>query len=99
MHIIKGSTWGILVEGTDAELHVSQIARYDSIQNNNRLYLPYSQFTASFYTPFEILTSVNPVGSDGPLSQDSYLAKIGAQSLKYAFEERVALEIYQHTGQ
>ena len=69
----------------------------DSIQNNNRLYLPYSQFTASFYTPFEILTSVNPVGSDGPLSQDSYLAKIGAQSLKYAFEERVALEIYQHT--
>ena len=69
----------------------------DSIQNNNRLYLPYSQFTASFYTPFEILTSVNPVGSNGPLSQDSYLAKIGAQSLKYAFEERVALEIYQHT--
>ena len=69
----------------------------DSIQNNNRLYLPYSQFTASFYTPFEILTSTNPVGSNGPLSQDSYLAKIGAQSLKYAFEERVALEIYQHT--
>lgn len=69
----------------------------DSIQNNNKLYLPYSQFTSSFYTPFEILTSTNPVGSNGPLSQDSYLAKIGAQSLKYAFEERVALEIYQHT--
>jgi outer membrane protein OmpA-like peptidoglycan-associated protein len=69
----------------------------DSIQNNNKLYLPYSQFTASFYSPFEILTSTNPVGSNGPLSQDSYLAKIGAQSLKYAFEERVALEIYQHT--
>lgn len=69
----------------------------DSIQNNNKLYLPYDQFTASFYSPFEILTSTNPVGSNGPLSQDSYLAKIGAQSLKYAFEERVALEIYQHT--
>jgi hypothetical protein len=36
LHIIKGSTWGILVEGTDAELHVSQIARYDSIQNNKK---------------------------------------------------------------
>jgi hypothetical protein len=69
----------------------------DSIQLANKVYLPYSNFTASFYSPFEILTSTNPVGSNGPLSQDSYLAKIGAQSLKYAFEERVALEIYQHT--
>lgn len=33
LHIIKGSTWGILAEGTDVELHVSQIGRYDSIKN------------------------------------------------------------------
>lgn len=33
LHIIKGSTWGILAEGTDVELHVSQIGRYDRIKN------------------------------------------------------------------
>ena len=69
----------------------------DSIQNNNKLYLPYFTFTPSFYSPFELLTSNGPIGSNGPLSSDSYLAKLGAQSLKNAFEERVALEIYQHT--
>jgi hypothetical protein len=69
----------------------------DSIQNNNKLYLPYFTFTPSFYSPFEILTSNSPIGSNGPLSSDSYLAKLGAQSLKSAFEERVANEIYQNT--
>jgi len=33
LHIVKGHTWGGLVEGTDVELHVSQIGRYDSIKN------------------------------------------------------------------
>jgi hypothetical protein len=33
LHIVKGHTWGVLVEGTDVELHVSQIGRYDRIKN------------------------------------------------------------------
>jgi outer membrane protein OmpA-like peptidoglycan-associated protein len=69
----------------------------DSIQNNDKLYLPYFTFTPSFYSPFEILISNSPIGSNGPLSNDSYLAKLGAQSLRAAFEERVAIEIYQNT--
>jgi hypothetical protein len=72
----------------------------DTLQNNNKIYQPYwnpPTFVPSLYTPFEILTSTSPVGSDGPLSQDSFLAKIGAQTLKSLFEDRVALEIYQNT--
>jgi hypothetical protein len=72
----------------------------DSIQNNNKIYQPYwnpPTFIPSLYTPFEILTSTSPVGSDGPLSQDSYLAKLGAQTLKSLFEDRIALELYQQT--
>ena len=33
----------------------------------------------------------------GNLSQDSYLAKIGASQLKGYFEDRIAQEIYQMT--
>ena len=72
----------------------------DSIQNNNKIYQPYwnpPTFIPSLYTPFEILTSTSPLGSDGPLSQDSYLAKLGAQTLKSLFEDRIALELYQQT--
>jgi hypothetical protein len=69
----------------------------DNIQNNNKLHLPYFTFTPSVYSPFEILSSNSPTGSNGSLSQDSYLAKLGAQTLKGLFLERVAFEIYQHT--
>jgi len=63
-------------------------------------FLPYYDlnplvFIPSQYTPFEIITSNTPQGSDGPLSQDSFLAKIGADSLKFAFEERIAYEEQQ----
>jgi hypothetical protein len=63
-------------------------------------FLPYYDlnplvFIPSQYTPFEIITSNTPQGSDGPLSQDSFLAKIGANSLKFAFEERIAYEEQQ----
>ena len=70
------------------------------IQNNNKIYQPYwdpPTFVPSSYSPYSILTSNNPVGDNGLLSQDSYLAKFGAEQLNYAFQERVAAEIFQNT--
>ncbi len=67
---------------------------------SNKMYQPYwdpSIFVPSFYSPYEILTSTNPTGSDGSLSQDSYLAKIGAAQLKGYFEDRIASELEQLT--
>ena len=68
----------------------------DNIQNNNKLYLPYWTppiFTPSVYTPYEILLNNNPVG----LSQDSFIAKLGAQQLRALLQERIASELFQNT--
>jgi outer membrane protein OmpA-like peptidoglycan-associated protein/uncharacterized protein YktA (UPF0223 family) len=70
------------------------------INNNNKVYLPYwdpSIFVPSFYSPYEILSSDNPTGSNGTLSQDSYIAKLGAIQLKKYFEDRIAYEITKST--
>jgi hypothetical protein len=72
----------------------------DSVQNNNKLYTPYwdpPTFIPSSYSPYTILLSNNPSGSDGLLSQDSYIAKLGAQSLKDALQARIDAEIYQRS--
>ena len=65
-----------------------------------RLYQPYwdpSSFVASSYSTYDLIFNQNPTGSNGPLSQDTYLAKIGASRLKSLFEERIAAEITQNT--
>jgi len=71
-----------------------------SIQSNDNIYANYwgpPSFVPSFYSVYQILTSDNPQGSVGSLSQDSYLAKIGAQYLKNAFQERIAQQIENDT--
>jgi hypothetical protein len=67
--------------------------------NNSHYFLPYgiSTFIPSVYSPYEILLSDNPTGSDGSLSQDSFIAKLGAQQLNFLFKERINAEIYQAT--
>ena len=70
------------------------------IITSDKMYLPYwdpSIFVPSFYSPYEILSNTNPNGSNGSLSQDSYLAKIGATQLRGYFEDRIALELQQMT--
>ena len=70
------------------------------LQLNNKIYAPYwdpPTFVPSFYTPYEILISNNPTGDNGLLSQDSYIAKIGAQTLKNLLQERVDAEILKNT--
>jgi hypothetical protein len=72
----------------------------EDIQNSYKIFAPYwdpPNFIPSFYSPYEIFLSNNPTGSDGTLSQDSFIAKLGAEQLKFLFQERVNLEIYQNT--
>lgn len=59
-------------------------------------YLP-TTFVASTYSPYEILISTNPTGDNGSLSQDSYLARLGAQKLNELFQDRIARQIFINT--
>jgi len=57
-------------------------------------------FLPSDYTPFSILSNNNIngiVGSEGSLSQDSDLAKLGAKQLQKEFKARLAFELLQQT--
>jgi outer membrane protein OmpA-like peptidoglycan-associated protein len=70
------------------------------VQNGGKLYQPYwdpGYFNYSSYPVFNIVFQDDPVGSNGPLSEDTFLAKIGASQLKFAFNERIAQEINQAT--
>jgi hypothetical protein len=63
--------------------------------SNNQPYP--TTFVSSTYTPVSILLSPNPSGSNGLLSQDSFIARLGAQTLRREFEERIASQIRQDT--
>ena len=72
----------------------------DDTPTQNRIYSTYwdsPSFVPSFYSPYDVLTSDNPTGSDGTLSQDSYLARIGVVSLKESLQYRIDREIYIRT--
>ena len=59
---------------------------------------PYnSTFVPSSYSPYSILLSTNPDGDNGSLSQDSYLAKLGATFLNQLFQDRIARQIFINT--
>jgi len=59
---------------------------------------PYpTTFVSSFYAPASILLGANPRGSNGSLSQDSFLAKLGANVLRKEFQDRIAREIKKKT--
>ena len=59
---------------------------------------PYpTTFNPSSYAPIGILLSPDPQGSNGLLSSDSYIARLGAQVLKKDFENRIAAEIKRNT--
>jgi hypothetical protein len=54
-------------------------------------------FIASSYSPYQILLQDDPQGDNGRLSEDSYLARLGATTLRNEFRERIAREIRQNT--
>ena len=70
------------------------------LEVSTHYYLPYydkvpTNFIPSTYTPYAILFSDNPSGDFGNLSQDSYIAKIGALELRGYFQDRIAQEFLQ----
>jgi len=58
---------------------------------------PYPTFNSSTYLPVSILLTQDPQGSNGLLSNDSFIARLGAQTLRKSFEERIATEIRRNT--
>jgi hypothetical protein len=59
---------------------------------------PYpTTFNPSSYSPVSILLSPDPQGSNGLLSSDSYIARLGATVLRKEFETRIGNEIRQNT--
>lgn len=59
---------------------------------------PYpTTFVPSTYNPVSILLSKDPQGSNGLLSSDSYIARLGATVLRKEFEARIATQIRRNT--
>jgi hypothetical protein len=59
---------------------------------------PYpTTFNPSSYSPLSILLNPDPTGSNGLLSQDSFIARLGAKTLKREFEERIGRAIIRET--
>ena len=59
---------------------------------------PYpSVFNPSSYTPLSILLSPDPTGSNGLLSSDSFIARLGAKTLKKEFQDRIGRAIIRET--
>jgi outer membrane protein OmpA-like peptidoglycan-associated protein len=58
---------------------------------------PYPNYNPSSYSPISILLNSDPLGSDGLLSSDSYIARLGAKTLRKEFEERIGRQIIQDT--
>ena len=78
----------------------SDLVVITDVVGNPKLYKPYwdpSSFVNSTYSTYDLVFNNNPTGSNGPLSQDTYLAKIGAQQLKSAFDERIAEQVRKNT--
>ena len=65
---------------------------------NNYNNQPYpTTFVPSIYSPVSILLSPDPSGSNGLLSSDSYIARLGAATLRHEFQERIGRQITKDT--
>jgi hypothetical protein len=68
------------------------------LTTNNYNNQPYpTTFVPSTYSPVSILLSPDPSGSNGFVSQDSFIVKLGAQTLRKEFETRIAAQIRKDT--
>jgi hypothetical protein len=84
---------GVFVESTDT---ISSTIPNGTIQLYNNQPYP-TTFNPSSYTPLSILLSPDPQGSNGLLSSDSFIARLGAKTLKKEFEERIGRAIIRET--
>jgi hypothetical protein len=84
-----------LIDSAEAFSTLEVLQINQSRQGNAQPYP--TTFLASFYSPLSILLSDNPRGSNGSLSQDSFIARLGAKTLKKEFQDRIAREIRRQT--
>lgn len=85
-----------------SQLQLDSAPFFDSLNRPQTTTLANNQpypttFVPSSYTPVSILLSPDPGGSNGLLSQDSFIARLGAQTLRKEFEDRIAAQIRQDT--
>jgi hypothetical protein len=74
-----------------------EIGDLEPITRANQPYWEPPSFRPSSYTPYQILLSDNPSGTNGTLSNDSFIAKLGAIKLREALQARIDAEIFQNT--
>jgi hypothetical protein len=99
LNAFGGATSGTLLDAGDF------ITTLDTISSSlpggiRQLYnnQPYpTTFNSSSYTPLSILLSPDPTGSNGLLSEDSFIARLGAKTLKKEFEERIGRAVIRET--
>jgi len=80
----------------DSAEFFDSITRPQATNTSNNQPYP-TTFVYSTYSPLSILLSPNPGGSNGFVSQDSFIARLGAQTLRKEFEQRIAAQIRQDT--
>lgn len=66
------------------------------VQKNATYWDPPS-FRPSTYSPFSVLLQEIPTGSNGPVTDDSELAKLGVEFLKKAYQQRVDQNVRTET--
>ena len=101
--IVQSQKWKPLnVFSNGDQLPLDSAQFFDSLErplatntSNNQPYP--TTFVYSNYSPISILLSPDPSGNNGLLSQDSFIARLGAQTLRREFEERIAAQIRQDT--
>ena len=101
--IVQSQKWKPLnVFSNGDQLPLDSAQFFDSLErplatntSNNQPYP--TTFVYSNYSPISILLSPDPTGNNGLLSQDSFIARLGAQTLRREFEERIAAQIRQDT--
>lgn len=96
----KWKPLNVFSNGSQVQLDSAQF--FDSLNRPQTIMLgnnqPYpTTFVPSSYAPVGILLSPDPLGSDGLLSQDSYIARLGASTLRKEFQDRIAFNIRQNT--
>jgi hypothetical protein len=90
-------------QGLDAANAIASFVTVTPDQDRQGNGQPYSNsfnpslFVPSSYSPVSILLFKDPQGSDGLLSQDSYIARLGAENLRKDFQARIAAQILQDT--
>ena len=82
-----------------APQNVIQLISINNIQSvpTFKQYADPLNFVPSTYTPYQILLQDNPTGDNGTLTQDSYIAQLGAKKLRKEFQDRIGRELIRNT--